>query len=79
MITKKDYLFVTHLENGKPAECYICGVSSFDHEHKKGTKPKDFIRIKEALIAQKNGKITIDERMTRLEEMLEEIKKTIVF
>lgn len=24
-------------------ECHICGISSFDHIHKAGTKPKDFI------------------------------------
>lgn len=47
MKVKEDYLFVTHLDHGKSAECYICGICSFDHKHKKGTLPKDFERVED--------------------------------
>lgn len=36
-----DWIFY---ENGND-ECGVCGIMSFSHEHKKGTLPKNFVRI----------------------------------
>ena len=57
----KDYLFVTRLDHDKPVECYICGISSFDHLHKAGTKPKDFIRV--------DNEVTPDQQLKEWDEI----------
>ena len=46
-------------------DCPICGITSFAHVHKKGTKPKDYDRIESGL-----DKVELLQRKDRLECMI---------
>ena len=44
MTVKEDYTF---RKDDKHTECHVCGISSCDHFHKKGTLPKEFVSLRE--------------------------------
>lgn len=47
---KKDFTYRVN-----KIECTVCGICSFDHIHRAGTKPKDFEMIPEEIKCKKHG------------------------
>ena len=63
----------TYVNTTEPPLCPICGITSFAHRHKAGSKPKDFERLPEA--SKTKDRALQEDWEKRYADMLKEFKR----